>query len=91
MQVEREIEKGKEADKKAPDVAALAVQGDRDHADDQGRKHYEDALGICGDHPSGEAAECQVTYDDADRALSTTDATGRTTSESWNVKDQELT
>ncbi|XIF82729.1 PA14 domain-containing protein [Kutzneria buriramensis] len=33
----------------------------------------------------------KVTYDDADRALSTTDATGRATSTTWNVKDQELT
>jgi RHS repeat-associated protein len=33
----------------------------------------------------------KVTYDAADRALSTTDATGRTTSETWNAKDQELT
>ncbi|MEV5714652.1 PA14 domain-containing protein [Amycolatopsis mediterranei] len=33
----------------------------------------------------------KVTYDDADRLLSTTDATGRTTGQTWNVKDQLLT
>nr|CEL18157.1 putative large secreted protein [Kibdelosporangium sp. MJ126-NF4]CTQ90613.1 putative large secreted protein [Kibdelosporangium sp. MJ126-NF4] len=32
----------------------------------------------------------KVTYDDADRELVTTDATGRTTAKTWSVKDQEL-
>lgn len=32
----------------------------------------------------------KVVYDDADRLLSTTDATGRTTTQTWNVKDQLL-
>ncbi|MCG8922254.1 PA14 domain-containing protein [Lentzea sp. CC55] len=33
----------------------------------------------------------KVVYDDAFRLLSSTDATGRTTSQTWNVKDQLLT
>ncbi|MGW3960810.1 PA14 domain-containing protein [Amycolatopsis sp. NPDC005003] len=33
----------------------------------------------------------KVTYDDADRTLSTTDATNRATRQTWNVRDQELT
>jgi RHS repeat-associated protein len=32
----------------------------------------------------------KVTYDDAERELSTTDATGATTRQSWNHKDQKL-
>ncbi|RLK62005.1 PA14 domain-containing protein [Actinokineospora cianjurensis] len=33
----------------------------------------------------------KVIYDDADRLLSTTDATGKVSSQTWNVKDQKLT
>ncbi|RBY95864.1 hypothetical protein DQ237_12020 [Blastococcus sp. TF02-8] len=33
----------------------------------------------------------KVVVDDADRLLSTTDATGRSTSQTWNVKDMQLT
>ena len=33
----------------------------------------------------------KVTYDDADRELTVTDATGKTASKTWNVKDQVLT
>ncbi|RLK60779.1 RHS repeat-associated protein [Actinokineospora cianjurensis] len=33
----------------------------------------------------------KVTYDDADRVLSTTDANGKVSSQTWNVKDLKLT
>ncbi|SER12773.1 RHS repeat-associated core domain-containing protein [Actinokineospora terrae] len=33
----------------------------------------------------------KVIYDDADRLLSTTDATGKVSSQTWSVKDQKLT
>jgi YD repeat-containing protein len=33
----------------------------------------------------------RVVYDSADRLLSSTDATGRTSSQTWSVKDQQLT
>ncbi|UUV30726.1 PA14 domain-containing protein [Amycolatopsis roodepoortensis] len=33
----------------------------------------------------------KVTYDDADRLLSTVDATGKSTGQTWNAKDQKLT
>ncbi|WP_211293754.1 PA14 domain-containing protein [Lentzea kentuckyensis] len=39
---------------------------------------------------AGHAQPSRVTYDDADRLLTSTDGTGRTTRQSWNAKDKML-
>ncbi|MCO7219495.1 PA14 domain-containing protein [Klenkia sp. PcliD-1-E] len=51
------------------------------------RTTYVDAAGL---NPSS-GFFSKVVYDDADRLLSTTDATGRVTSQTWNVQDLQLT
>ncbi|WP_432832451.1 PA14 domain-containing protein [Dactylosporangium sp. CA-092794] len=62
-------------------------QGRTYRYDPAGRQTFVDVAGLS----PAQGFATKVTFDDADRTLSTTDATGRTTRQSWNVRDQELT